>query len=278
MMTKLISDKKLTASAMTIAKRMSIPGMLVSILIDTWHVRIYLRSGETELVLAHGLAIAGTIVGILALMAPEFSLAAMLLGSLAFILLTISFIAILHFTKNEIESWLFQGYFGMTKNQKDLPWHSIEKFHQMISVIRINKIEGQGGLVKALDQSRLYSHFMPQEIPHTELMWILELEEKTEIVLSISLFAQTKYSLEKLNSTLIKISPSQVSGTALRWEIRAPRHIFPTEGELGKMLIECHDAESGAFMGKDAYEFNYRRAPNVYEHNKVLYEQNRKTP
>jgi len=29
---------------------------------------------------------------------------------------------------------------------------------------------------------------------------------------------------------------------------------------------------------KDAYEFNYRRAPNVYEHNKVLYEQNRKAP
>jgi hypothetical protein len=273
MMTKLISNKQLTEGAMRIAERMTIPVLIVGAIIDVWHIFSYSKTGEDELTYSHALSILGAMTVMAALAFATAHAAMILLGGFGFLLMTIASLSILYFTKSEMESWLFKSYFGLTASDKNSPKHSIEKFHCMVTLVRILKIGGRNEALNLnVENGRRW--YTKPPAPVTELSWTLIAPEDSQMDLKIRIYAQTPDGYELLKDKLIKVKPLIPTESNLGWEVLAPRRCFPANGDLGKILIECFDSRSGGFLGKDAYVFHYRDIPNDYEHSKVLYEFN----
>jgi hypothetical protein len=173
---------------------------------------------------------------------------------------------------HEITENMYAAFMLSSQGVTYLRAHSLEKFHRMISIVYLIKIQAHGGYVKEFNYDLRFANILPKEKPMKELAFIFEVPLQGEFRIEVSLLITSDYGLIRLGEERLKLVSSQPTSEGSRWELRATHALFNDAGVLGQLQIQLYETRSGVFLGEDAYEFEYLRGPNLYEFKKVLYE------
>jgi hypothetical protein len=277
LMTRKIAGEKLADGAMRIAKRLSLPAMILTAFIDVFYIKNYTFTGESKLQALHVISLGSVTIAILMHLSSRLAMSRPL-GMIGLALGVTAAFGIFYLTKNDIERWLFQGEWGNTKDKKDEPKRSIEWFHFMIPQVHVKSftaLDKRGvrindDLERSFEERFGFESSYPLKQPES-FCWEVQFPKTDNIFINLSLLVMTTSGMPALLDNYIEVSNMPNSEGLMQLKITVSSQFFHKHGVLGRLLFQVEDSKSGNFLGKDAYEFELNLVKNAYECKKVLY-------
>lgn len=250
-------------------------GCFVGMYSDGTNAYNYMNSGEYDLMTAHTVGVLSGVPLIMRAL-PMITTTMMLyslLSLLSIFLALVAFFLLFMYTKDPLKRWIFDGYWGESKKvEKDSISYSIEKFHQLVTVVQLQSIRGVGNAKNQYNSP--YAGYFRSLVPHKvhqEIVFELYIPMKGEYQIRTEFIVYGTNGMFVLPASQVKLEKFEPKEQGTNILLKLNGEKFEMRSVIGKLQLVSIEAETGNFVGKDAYELQYDPVNTLYSSIKVMY-------